>query len=112
MLNPRKINAKMHRDPVITQIKENKFNTMLDELQRAKLKRFNFNMTQDEFRQKQKLANVSNERSRLEGQLYSSMTPGLRQHMTTRVTDLKAKMEKTERLLANPINYMKHINIK
>ena len=94
MLNPRKIKAKMHRDPVITQIKENKLNSMLDELQRAKLKRVNFNMTQDEFRQKQKLANYSNERSRLEGHLYTSMTPGLRQHMTTRVTDLKAKMEK------------------
>ena len=112
MLNPHKINAKMHRDTVITQIKENKFNSMLDELQRAKLKRLNFNMTQDEFRQKQKLANYSNERSRLEGQLYTNMTPGLRQHMTTRVTDLKAKMEGKERLLANPINYIKHINIK
>ena len=112
MLNPRKIKVKMHRDPVITQIKENKFNSMLDELQKAKLKIVHFNMTQDEFRQKQKLANYSNERSRLEGQLYSNMTPGLRQNITTRVTDLKAKMEKKERLLANPINYIKHINIK
>ena len=112
MLNPRKINAKMHRYPVITQIKDNKFNSMLEELQREKLKRYNFNMTQDEFRQKQKLANYSNEHSRLQGQLYSSMTPGLRQNISTRVTDLKTKMEKKERLLANPINYMKHINIK
>ena len=102
MLNPRKINAKMHRDPVITQIKENKFNSMLEELQREKLKRFNFNMTQDEFRQKQKLANYSNERSRLEGQLYTNMTPGLRQHMTTRVTDLKTKMDKQEEAAGEP----------
>ena len=69
-------------------------------------------MTQDEFRQKHKLANYSNERSRLEGQLYSNMTPGLRQNITTRVTDLKDKMESKERLLANPINYIKHITIK
>ena len=102
MLNPRKINAKMHRDPVITQIKENKFNSMLEELQREKLKRYNFNMTQEEFRQKQKLANYSNEHSRLQGQLYSSMTPGLRQHMTTRVTDLKTKMEKKGEAVGEP----------
>ena len=58
-------------------------------------------MTQDEFRQKQKLANYSNEDSRLQGQLYSSMTPGLRQNISTRVTDLKAKIEKNESLNLN-----------
>ena len=113
MLNPRKNpNVKMPKQPVLTQVKENKMNNMLDELHRRNQRREAFNMTQQEFKAKQQLANYTNEKNRLQGQLYSTTTPGLREQLSTRVTNLKEKIQKKENMLANPIRYLKHISIK
>ena len=113
MLNPRKNpNVKMPKQPVLTQVKENKLNNMLDELQRRNQRREYFNMTHEEFKAKQQLANYINERNRLQGQLYSTTTPGLKEQLSTRVTNLKEKIQKKENMLANPIRYLKHISIK
>ena len=113
MLNPRKNpNVKMPKQPIITQVKENKLNNMLDELQRRNQRREAFNMTQEDFKAKQQLANYVNERNRLQGQLYSTTTPGLREQLSTRVTSLREEIQKKESMLANPVRYLKHISVK
>lgn len=113
MLNPRKKpNVKMPKQPVLTQVKEVKLLNMLDELQRRNQRREAFNMTHADFKAKQELANYINEKDRLQGQLYSTTTPGLREQLSTRVTKLDKEIQKKEKLLANPIRYLKHISIK
>ena len=106
MLNPQKNpKGKTPKKEVLSQVKETKLMNMLNELPRRRQRKEAFNMTHADFKAKQELANYINEKDRLQGQLKTTITPGLHHQISTRVTDLKEKIQKKEKLLANPIRY-------